>query len=512
MPRLITALALALLAAPWLQPAALPPLPQTAVAHAAVRETGRQYLLNRAAAGEAAAQFRLGQWYAAREDASVADRAAARGWYEKAAEQRDPRAQTALALLDLNDAGQRRARGETAAAAALRGQAIDQLNRATTWHQYAPAYFWRGVIEAEDNFGEWESMRAGYHWRLAVAQHHPDAMIGQGLIYLLPKATVVDNIAIHATANPRWRTPQYHWVQAVTYTNGTNPLAPFLLQLAAKPDDKLDYPLAHGLFHDYYNAYDSGKTAQWLRDLDHWPLPRDRANRHCPPASMQHTAQDLDPPDRTALAARAAATLAAMHYWQPRAEAGDAAAQYRLGQMYARGEGYRQNLAVARQWYEQAAAQDYAPAHTARGILALLAPDQPGDNAAALAAFLLAADHNEANAHYWLAQLARKNIGPYRSGIWQNAALAQNHPAALRAAGEYTRDPGERRQWLEKAAACGDASAMRLLGIAALRPRLGRPCPRNPPRLPPPTPKPTLGGLLRAESRKPGLPLHPRRT
>lgn len=148
---------------------------------------------------------------------------------------------------------------------------------------------------------------------------------------------------------------------------------------------------------------------------------------------------------QTALADCAAATLAAMHYWQPRAEAGDAAAQYRLGQMYARGEGYRQNLAIARQWYEQAAAQDYAPAHTARGILALLAPDQPGDNAAALAAFLLAAfllaaDHNEANAHYWLAQLARKNIGPYRSGIWQSAAPTQNHP-------------GDHRQWLEKAAA-----------------------------------------------------------
>lgn len=173
----------------------------------------------------------------------------------------------------------------------------------------------------------------------------------------------------------------------------------------------------------------------WLQSAALPPSPQTAVAR----AAVRETGRQY-------LLARAAATLAAMHYWQPRAEAGDAAAQYRLGQMYARGEGYRQNLAVARQWYEQAAAQDYAPAHTARGILALLAPDQPGDNAAALAAFLLAADHNEANAHYWLAQLARKNIDPYRSGIWQNAALAQNHPAVLRAAGEYTRDPGERRQ------------------------------------------------------------------
>lgn len=58
-----------------------------------------------------------------------------------------------------------------------------------------------------------------------------------------------------------------------------------------------------------------------------------------------------------------------MKRWQPKAEAGDAEAQFQLGQMYALGHGFKQNFNSALEWYEKAAAQGNAKARTALGLL-----------------------------------------------------------------------------------------------------------------------------------------------
>ncbi|MFC2406640.1 MAG: tetratricopeptide repeat protein [Cardiobacterium sp.] len=61
--------------------------------------------------------------------------------------------------------------------------------------------------------------------------------------------------------------------------------------------------------------------------------------------------------------------IAAMQKWQPAAEAGDAEAQFQLGQMYALGKGYSQSFDNAFAWYEKAAQQGNAKARTALGLL-----------------------------------------------------------------------------------------------------------------------------------------------
>ncbi|MDS4057067.1 MAG: tetratricopeptide repeat protein [Candidatus Contendobacter sp.] len=52
-----------------------------------------------------------------------------------------------------------------------------------------------------------------------------------------------------------------------------------------------------------------------------------------------------------------------------KAEQGDAAAQFRLGQMYAKGEGVKQDYAQARQWYQKAADQGHADAQFNLGTM-----------------------------------------------------------------------------------------------------------------------------------------------
>lgn len=54
---------------------------------------------------------------------------------------------------------------------------------------------------------------------------------------------------------------------------------------------------------------------------------------------------------------------------QPRAEHGDANAQYNMGVIYDRGYGVERDYAKARHWYEKAAAQDYAKAAHNLGVM-----------------------------------------------------------------------------------------------------------------------------------------------
>jgi uncharacterized protein len=59
---------------------------------------------------------------------------------------------------------------------------------------------------------------------------------------------------------------------------------------------------------------------------------------------------------------------AAMSYWRPLADQGDADAQFLLGLMYDSGEGVPQDYALAVEWYRKAADQGYPPAQLNLGV------------------------------------------------------------------------------------------------------------------------------------------------
>ena len=200
-------------------------------------------------------------------------------------------------------------------------------------------------------------------------------------------------------------------------------------------------------------------TVPWLQTPELPPLPHNAVARAAARSWYEKAAPDP----------RTQTDPATMRYWQTRAEAGDAAAQYRLGQMYARGEGYRQNLAVARAWYEQAAAQDYRAAHSALGILAEGGTDsEPPDSIAAYGHYLQAAVQNDPVAQTKLGNLHHAHGDPAAAERWWQAAINQNHAAALRDRADRADKPAARQHDWAQAAALGDAIAMRQLGIAAL--------------------------------------------
>jgi TPR repeat protein len=59
----------------------------------------------------------------------------------------------------------------------------------------------------------------------------------------------------------------------------------------------------------------------------------------------------------------------ALREWQPRAEKGDAEAQYGLGYMYRQGQGVPKDSKEAGKWYEKAAEQGYVKAQVKLGLM-----------------------------------------------------------------------------------------------------------------------------------------------
>ena len=124
-----------------------------------------------------------------------------------------------------------------------------------------------------------------------------------------------------------------------------------------------------------------------------------------------------------------------MKRWQPKAEAGDAEAQFRLGQMYALGHGFKQNFKTAVEWYEKAAAQGNTKARVALGAL------------------------------YFYGTGVEKN--EEKAGEWAEKAAAQNNPIAqtfLGAIAVQAKDYASAKQWLEQAVAQDYAPAMMSMG------------------------------------------------
>lgn len=84
----------------------------------------------------------------------------------------------------------------------------------------------------------------------------------------------------------------------------------------------------------------------------------------------------------------------AVAIWRPLAEAGDADAQFNLGQAYRLGRGVPLDLAAARIWFERAARSGHLDAETTLGLLTF----QNGDRSAGLKWLKQAADQGEPRA------------------------------------------------------------------------------------------------------------------
>jgi len=85
-----------------------------------------------------------------------------------------------------------------------------------------------------------------------------------------------------------------------------------------------------------------------------------------------------------------------------KAEAGDAAAQYKLGYMYYNGQGAPMDAAEAARWYQKAADQGYSTAQRRLGEMYANGEDAPMDDAEAAKWFRKAADQGDAIAQFWL--------------------------------------------------------------------------------------------------------------
>ena len=449
MPRLIAALALALLAAsahsrepptrPWFaaehltaaiarEPAdTLPPLPQTAVARATLADraaatlAAMRYWQPRAAAGDAATQYRLGQYHSRQGDHQTAQ-----AWFRKAAAQGDPRAYIALALHRLaplqkinNGAYNSTLAEEYDAASAWLELAID-TNRS------AVAEYWRGCINHKRDP---DADTAGAYWYAAAAQNYLPAMLNL----------------------QRYDDP--YWLTRAIRTDPEHLLLRRELRQLADPGQNTALSTGSAC----YRFDTDNLLAYVLTEADQWPEK--------PPQQQCRADIPADDSDDTP-------AITATDTWQNTYTAairGDAAAQYRLGQTYARGDGVRPDPDETRKWHSKATAQQLPDAQTALGILAW----QSGDTDSTRENLNRAAAANHPDARYWLGQLAHaQGDETAATAYWQRAA-AQNHAGAMRELGNQQARQGDQqnaRDWWQRAAETNppDAQAMYHLGQSLL--------------------------------------------
>ena len=134
----------------------------------------------------------------------------------------------------------------------------------------------------------------------------------------------------------------------------------------------------------------------------------------------------------------------ALRELKPRAERGDAVAQYAIGRMYENGEGVAKNYAEALKWYRRAAAQGLARAQYNLGWMY--------DNGKGVA-------ENTAEAMKW-----------YRLAAAQGEADAQNKLGAIYALGnDVPRDYIEAAKWFRLAAKQGDMNGQYFLGMMSAK-------------------------------------------
>lgn len=179
-------------------------------------------------------------------------------------------------------------------------------------------------------------------------------------------------------------------------------------------------------------------------------------------ASLSTDAPPTDP------AARAAFYLA-------RAKAGDAAAEYDVGVLYARGDGLVQDYASAASWFHAAAAEGNVAAQYNLGVLYANGLGVAGDQTEALNWYRSAADQNHADAQFNLALAYAQGTGtaqdfPAAARWYQRAAQQGLVPAMVNLAVLYEQGNGVTRSsvdayaWYSASADRGDAGAKQRAG------------------------------------------------
>jgi hypothetical protein len=117
---------------------------------------------------------------------------------------------------------------------------------------------------------------------------------------------------------------------------------------------------------------------------------------------------------------------------RPRAENGDASAQYAIGFMYAQGRGVPQDNAEAIKWFRMAADQGYAHAQNSLGVRL----EEAQDYVEAAKWYRKAADQGEAGAQHNLGAMYDRGQGVPQDYViahmWLNLAAAQGSEAARR--------------------------------------------------------------------------------
>lgn len=127
---------------------------------------------------------------------------------------------------------------------------------------------------------------------------------------------------------------------------------------------------------------------------------------------------------------------AALLGWRPMAKAGNPAAQYNLGLMYAHGFGVARDDALAVEWYRMAAAQGYAKAQHNLAVHYQNGRGVARDYAAAARWYRKAAEQGEAAAQNNLAMLCLQGLGVEKDRVqavqWAARAARQGNAAAKR--------------------------------------------------------------------------------
>jgi len=119
------------------------------------------------------------------------------------------------------------------------------------------------------------------------------------------------------------------------------------------------------------------------------------------------------------------------------AEAGDAAAQYRLGLLYDEGSGVPQNSIQAKEWFEKAATQGHARAQLHLGMVYLAGDGAPQSAQMALIWFHRAAEQEEGLAFAKLGGMYARGRGVLQDFIqahmWYNLGAAHGDLKAAEA-------------------------------------------------------------------------------
>jgi TPR repeat protein/uncharacterized membrane protein YhaH (DUF805 family) len=160
---------------------------------------------------------------------------------------------------------------------------------------------------------------------------------------------------------------------------------------------------------------------------------------------------------------------------QQRAEEGDAAAQFKLGDMYRYGSGVPQDFAQALAWYRKAAEQGHAFAQNNLGMAYGTGQSVPQDDAQAVSWYRKAADQEDPDAQYNLgvSYAIGQGVPPdyveaaawYRKAAEQGHADAQSNLGVMHDTGQgVPQDFAQAVAWYSKAADQGYAEAQYQLG------------------------------------------------